>query len=210
MIPLGPLNGKSMGTTISPWIVTLDALEPFRVQGRRPDATAAIPAHLEDPERSTFAVELQVEVLAGQSAAAATITGASRLDESLHWTPRQMAAHAASAGSALRTGDLLATGTVSGPGAAERGCLLELTEGGAVPFALADGSARTYLQDGDTVRMTARAGDDGSGVGWGECVGQLLPARPFRRCSASPSGGGPRSACSMGRAKGRGEGQSVP
>lgn len=182
MIPLGPTNGKNMGTTISPWIVTLDALEPFRVQGQQqPSTNPTIPPHLQDPDHSTFAVRMQVEVLTGPSAAAtatATVTGASRL-ESLHWTPRQMAAHLVSAGSSLRTGDLLATGTVSGPEEMERGCMMELTEGGTVPFPMADGSTRTYLQDGDTVRMTARAGDDASGVGWGECVGQLLPARSF-------------------------------
>lgn len=180
MIPFGPTNGKNMGTTISPWIVTLDALEPFRIQGQQQTATApTIPPHLEDPDHSTFAVRMQVEVLTGPDAVAtATATGASRL-ESLYWTPRQMAAHLVSAGSSLRTGDLLATGTVSGPEEMERGCIMELTEGGTVPFPMADGSTRAYLQDGDTVRMTAHAGDDASGVGWGECVGQLLPARPF-------------------------------
>jgi fumarylacetoacetase len=173
MMPLGPCNGKNLGTTISPWVVTLDALEPFRVPA--PARTAPVQHHLEDPGNNSYAVRMQVEILAGS---AATVTGISHV-ESLYWNTRQMAAHIASAGSALRPGDILATGTVSGAETGSSGCLLEATQGGVAPIRLSDGSTRAFLEDGDVVRMTAVAGDSSLVVGWGECTGQLLPARPF-------------------------------
>jgi fumarylacetoacetase len=173
MTPLGPFNGKNFGTTISPWVVTPDALHAFKTEGQKP--VTDIPKHLRDPDLQTYAIRMQVEILAGN---AATVTGTSWL-QSLYWTPKQMIAHAVSAGAALRTGDLLATGTVSGEGADARGCLLELTEGGAKSFSLDDGSQRAFLQDGDVVRMTAVAGEDQSGVGFGECVGRLVASRSF-------------------------------
>ena len=169
MNPLGPFNGKNFGTTISPWVVTPDALDAFKAQGQKP--VVDIPRHLQDPDRRTYAIRMQVEILAGETA---TVTGTSWV-QTMYWTPRQMLAHAASAGAALRTGDILATGTVSEEGAGGKGCLLELSEGGSRPFRLDDGSERAFLQDGDVVRMTAVAGEDESGVGFGECVGRLVP-----------------------------------
>ncbi|KAJ9144560.1 Fumarylacetoacetase [Pleurostoma richardsiae] len=175
MTPLGPANGKNLGTTISPWIVTLDALEPFRLPS--PPRTLSVPPHLDDGGNGAYAVRMQAEVVVGHNA---TVTGVSQV-QWLYWTIRQMAAHIASAGASLRTGDLLATGTVSGPGKGTHGCLLEATEGGTSPVRLENGSTRGYLEDGDAVRMTAVAGDGKSSVGWGECVGQLLPAQPFNQ-----------------------------
>ena len=90
---------------------------------------------------------------------------------------RQMVAHTASTGSALRTGDIMATGTVSGPEDGALGCLLEITKGGQEPVTLCDGSQRTFLKDGDVVRLTAIAGHDNSGVGFGDCTGRLLASR---------------------------------
>lgn len=173
MIPLGPANGKNLGTTISPWIVTLDALEPHRLPP--PPRTVPVPPHLEDPTDGAYAIRMQVEVMAGPHSAT---TGVSDV-QSLYWTMRQMVAHLVSAGSALRTGDLLATGTVSGPGKGTHGCLLEATQGGTMPIPIGNGVTRTYLEDGDTVRMTAFARDPSSGIGWGECIGELIPARAF-------------------------------
>ena len=170
MTPLGPFNGKNFGTTISPWVVTLDALDAFKAQGQKP--VVDIPRHLQDPDRQTYAICMQVEILAGETA---TVTGTSWV-QTMYWTPRQILAHAASAGAALRTGDILATGTVSEEGEDGKGCLLELAEGGSRPFKLGDGSERTFLQDGDVVRMTAVAGQGESGVGFGECVGRLVPS----------------------------------
>jgi fumarylacetoacetase len=94
----------------------------------------------------------------------------------LHWSGRQMCAHLASTGADLQTGDILGTGTVSGPTDGSVGCLLEVTKGGKEPILLNDGSKRVYLQDGDVIRMTALAGAPGSGVGFGECIGELKPA----------------------------------
>ena len=172
MAPLGPLISKNFGSSISPWIITLDALNAFGVQGQK--RSVDIPNYLQDPGCRTFDIKMQVEILSGSKS---TITGRTSI-QSLYWTPRQIVAHVASAGSALRTGDLMATGTVTGAGQHNRGCLLELTEGGAVPAKLVDGSERAWLLDGDIVRMTAVAGHDSSGVGFGECVGKLVPCRP--------------------------------
>ncbi|KAK3904162.1 hypothetical protein C8A05DRAFT_13928 [Staphylotrichum tortipilum] len=174
MAPLGPFNGKNLGTTISPWVVTLPALTAFQTPGPIQNADITLPPHLRDPTRQTYSVCLQVEILTTDSSKeTATVTGTSHL-QTLYWTPRQMIAHAASAGAALRTGDVLATGTVSGEGDGEKGCLLELTEGGAKAVALVKGGERAFLKDGDVVRMTGFAGE---GVGFGECVGRLVAGR---------------------------------
>ncbi|KAK4149410.1 hypothetical protein C8A00DRAFT_18895 [Chaetomidium leptoderma] len=172
MTPLGPFNGKNFGTSISPWVVTPDALGAFRTEGQKP--VVDIPTHLQDPDHQTYAVRMQVEILAGDKA---TVTGTSWV-QTMYWTARQMIAHAVSAGAALRTGDILATGTVTGDGPDAKGCLLELSEGGSKPFKLDDGSERAFLQDGDVVRMTAVAGEEQSGVGFGECVGRLVARLP--------------------------------
>ena len=170
MIPLGPFNGKSVGTTISPWVVTLDALEPFRVKGQE---QRPVPSYLEDPERATYSISLHAELLVGE---ATTVLSTSRL-ESMYWNMRQMVAHTASAGSALRTGDIMATGTVSGPEEGALGCLLEISKGGKESVTLSDGSQRTFLQDGDIIRLTAVAGHEDSGVGFGDCTGRLVASR---------------------------------
>ncbi|RGP75123.1 hypothetical protein FLONG3_5807 [Fusarium longipes] len=173
MSPLGPFNGKSLGTSLSPWIVTLDALDPFRTRSPAQQTLAA--SYLQHPNPSTFSITMKVEVVADSTA---TTLGVCPV-EALYWTPQQMIAHSVSSGSALRTGDVLATGTVSGSDESSRGCMLETTEGGSKPVTLSDGSKRGYLEDGDVVRITAVVGGEDSGVGFGECVGQLTPARPY-------------------------------
>ncbi|KAF7715703.1 Uncharacterized protein PECH_008531 [Penicillium ucsense] len=170
MVPLGPLNGKSFGTSISPWIVTLDALEPFRVPGPKPERVLA--SHLEDVEVSSYAIDFKVEIIAGNKTTKISESNA----QDLHWSSRQMAAHLASIGADLQTGDIIGTGTVSGPVDGSYGCLLEITKAGKEPITLDDGSKRHFLLDGDIVRMTALAGGAGSGVGFGECVGEVMPA----------------------------------
>lgn len=171
MIPLGPLNGKSFATSISPWIVTLDALEPFKVPGPKPEV--ALTSHLEDIAASSYAIDLKVEILHGTQTTTVTESKA----QDLHWSGRQMAAHLASAGADLQTGDILGTGTVSGPVNGSYGCLLETTKAGKEPITMADGSKRHFLLDGDVIRMTAVAGGADSGVGFGECIGELQPAK---------------------------------
>lgn len=172
-MPLGPLIGKNFGTTISPWVVTLNALESFKVPA--PPRQEAVPRYLEDHENMTHSIRVQVEILSGGKS---TVIGSSNV-EWMYWNARQMLAHTVSAGAPLRAGDLMASGTVSGGGDETRGCLLETTEGGKVPVTLEDGTERGYLEDGDVVRLTGIAGTGDSGVGFGECVGKLLPARPF-------------------------------
>ncbi|OJZ89287.1 hypothetical protein ASPFODRAFT_78773 [Aspergillus luchuensis CBS 106.47] len=172
MIPLGPLNGKNFATTISPWIVTLDALQPFKTPG--PEPRVSLPAHLQDPGEFNYDISVVTELEAG-SGGSSTVLGRGNAKD-LFWSIRQMCAHLASTGCDLRTGDILGTGTVSGEEEGSYGCLLEVTEGGKKRVKLdgGDGEERGYLVDGDVVRLTAWAGE---GVGFGECVGQILPAR---------------------------------
>jgi fumarylacetoacetase len=168
MAPLGPLNGKNFGTSISPWVVTGDALEPFKTSG----STQTQPVHdyLKTPPTPTYDIRLEAEIsVNGQS----TVTCKSQL-QTLYWTLPQAIANLSSAGGGLRVGDLVATGTVSGSEDGQHGCLLESTEGGTVPIVLKDGSQRRYLEDGDIVGMSAVAGNDDSGVGFGQCIGQLI------------------------------------
>ncbi|KAJ5114000.1 hypothetical protein N7456_002534 [Penicillium angulare] len=171
MIPLGPLNGKAFGTSISPWIVTLDALAPFATPG--PKAEVALASHLEDVVESSYAIDFKVELIIEDQV---TTVSESKLQD-LHWSGRQMCAHLASSGADVRTGDILGTGTISGPDEGSMGCLLEITSGGKEPLTLGSGHKRHMLQDWDTVRMTAVAGGSASGVGFGECIGQLQPAK---------------------------------
>ncbi|KAJ1323515.1 fumarylacetoacetase [Microdochium nivale] len=176
MMPLGPLNGKAFGTTISPWIVTLDALRPHKASVPQPShAPDGIPSYLQDPDNSSHDITIRVEVLSGKHA---TVTGTTKV-KSLYWTPKQMLAHLASSGTALRTGDVAATGTVSGETRESLGCILEATNGGTDPLKLTDGTERRFLLDGDSVRLVGWAGGEDSGVGFGECIGELVPARPL-------------------------------
>jgi len=171
MMPLGPLNGKSFGTSISPWVITLDALEPFLIPGPTPEV--ALASHLEDDlDKSSYKIDFKVEIMSGQHV---TKVSESKFTD-LRWNGRQMAAHLASSGADLRTGDILGTGTVSGPDEKNFGCLLETTKAGKEPITLTDGSERKFLLDGDIVRFTGVAGGAGSGVGFGECIGQLVAA----------------------------------
>lgn len=172
MIPLGPVNGKNFGTSISPWVISYETLEPFKTTA--PITHSDVSIHMIDPTASTYSIMLKVEIISNSKS---TTTGLSNLS-SLFWTVRHMLAHTVSAGSPLRTGDLLATGTISGDQKGTYGCLLEETEGGRTPTQLEDGTNRSFLEDGDAVRITAIAGGEGSGVGFGECTGEVLPARP--------------------------------
>jgi fumarylacetoacetase len=166
--PLGPFLGKSFGTSISPWIVPLQALEQARIS---PPARDPEPLpYLADTE--PWGLDLALEVrLNGQVVSRPPFA-------TMYWTPAQMLAHMTVNGASTRTGDLYASGTVSGPDAGQRGCLLELSWGGAEPLVLPDGSVRTYLQDQDEVTITATApGEHGERIGFGAVGGRVLPAR---------------------------------
>jgi fumarylacetoacetase len=165
--PLGPFLAKSFATSISPWIVPLDALEDARISP--PPRDAELLAYLADTDK--WGLDLALEVrLNGHVVSRPPFA-------TMYWTPAQMLAHMTVNGASIRTGDLYASGTVSGPDRSQRGCLLELSWGGAEPVALADGSVRSFLLDADEVTITATApAASGARIGFGEVTGQILPA----------------------------------
>ncbi|MDI5961826.1 fumarylacetoacetase [Streptantibioticus silvisoli] len=169
-VPLGPFLAKSFATSVSPWVVPLPALEAARVAP--PERDTPLLPYLDDAALPAWGLDLRLEVrLNGHSLSRPPFSA-------MYWTAAQQLAHLTVNGAALRTGDLFASGTVSGPGAHERGCLLEMTANGRDPLSLPDGSARGFLQDGDVVTVTAWApGPDGTRVGFGEVTGRVLPAR---------------------------------
>jgi fumarylacetoacetase len=176
---LGPHLGKSFLTTISPWIVTMEALAPFRVAARgRGEGEPDVPAYLlggEDRAVGGIAIELTAE-LAAAGGQPQRIVRSNLTD--LYWTLAQMVAHQASNGAPLEAGDLIATGTVSGPDDEARGCLAEITIRGGAPIVLAEGVTRTMLEDGDTLTLRGRAMGDGYvPIGFGACSGTIHPAR---------------------------------
>ncbi len=152
-VPLGPMLGKSFATSVSAWVTPLAALDAARVQLPGQDPLPL--QHLRVEEPAGYALDLEVSV-------AGTVVSRPPY-ASTYWSPGQMLAHLTSNGAALRTGDLFASGTVSGPAEDERGCLLELTLGGRQPLTLRDGSERWYLSDGDEVVITATAPAAGGG-----------------------------------------------
>ena len=168
--PLGPFLGKSFATSISPWIVPLDALEAARVA---PPARDPLPLpYLRDVEDRGLDLDLEV-VLNGHTVSRPPFS-------TMYWTAAQQLAHMTVNGAPTRTGDVYGSGTVSGPEKEQRGCLLELSWGGAEPFTLPGGDTRTFLEDGDEVSITATApGTDGGRIGFGEVRGTVYPSRPF-------------------------------
>ncbi|MEQ7127881.1 fumarylacetoacetase [Actinopolymorpha sp. B11F2] len=177
--PLGPFLGKSFLTSISPWVVPLDALEPamFTPPTQVPEPLAYL--------RGTHDFGLDLELTVSLNG---TVLSRPRYAD-MYWTPGQKLAHLTANGAALRTGDLFASGTVSGPREDTCGSLIELTDGGTRPVTLADGSQRTFLLDGDTVTIeaTAPAGET-QRLGFGEVTGTVCPATaPAYR--VSPPGG---------------------
>ncbi|ABX34676.1 fumarylacetoacetase [Delftia acidovorans SPH-1] len=181
--PLGPFLSKNFATTVSPWIVTLEALEPYRTAFTRP-ATDPQPlpylSSAANSERGAFDVQLSVALETGrmraEGQAAQQITHTSY--RHAYWTMAQLVAHHSVNGCDLQPGDLLGTGTLSGPTSSEAGALLELTEGGKKPVALANGESRTFLQDGDAVILRGWCEKPGAArIGFGECRATVLPAR---------------------------------
>ncbi len=182
--PLGPFLAKSFATTVSPWIVTAEALLPFR--RAQPPRPAGDPQPLPylwdeaDQARGSWALELEVRLLT--PAMRARGEGPHRLSRSaladMYWTPGQLLAHHTSNGCDLRPGDLLGTGTISGPAPEQGGSLLELSAGGKAPVALPGGETRAFLEDGDEVILAAHARRDGFvSIGLGECRAEVAPAR---------------------------------
>jgi fumarylacetoacetase len=181
--PLGPFLAKNFASTISPWVVTLEALEPFR----RPLAPRAegdpepLPYLTSDDDRAHGGFGITVETwlrtaqMREAGEAAVRLTQGQATD--LYWSMAQLLVHHASSGCNLRPGDLLGSGTISGSAKESRGCLLELTWRGAEPLALPNGETRRFLEDGDELELTAFAEREGAArIGFGRCVGTILPA----------------------------------
>lgn len=167
-VPLGPFLGKSFATSISPWVVPMDALVRARLPPPRQDPEPL--PYLRDGRHWGLDLSLEVEWNG-------TVVSRPPFAQ-MYWTAAQQLAHLTVNGASLRTGDLFASGTVSGPRPGQRGSFLELTWDGTDPVTLADGSSRTFLEDGDTVRIRGSApGLDGVRIGFGDVAGTILPAR---------------------------------
>lgn len=170
-VPLGPFLAKNFGSTMSPWVVTLDALEPFRVKG--PDQHPHVLPYLAYEGDRNFDIQLEVLIQPEKSEA---VTVCRSNFKYMYWNMCQQLAHHTVNGCNIQTGDLYASGTISGPSPGSYGSMLELTWNGQKPLHLADGSERKFLHDGDTVVIKGFAEKDGVRIGFGECKGKLLPA----------------------------------
>lgn len=170
--PLGPFLGKSFGTSISPWILTLEALEPFKCEAPKQDPPCL--PYLTEPSRFTYDIPLEVAIRpAGEKESVVCRTNF----KYLYWTIAQQLAHHTINGCNLRTGDLLASGTISGPDRGSQACLLEQTSHGKEEITLEHGGTRKYLEDGDEVILSGCCKGDGFAVGFGTCHGKILPAK---------------------------------
>ncbi len=174
--PLGPFLAKSFATSISPWLITMEALEPFRCEpDPRADGDPPALPHLITSSRDAFAIRLEVWLRSAQMTAPVRLSSGNFA--SMYWTLAQMVAHHTSNGCPLRSGDLIGSGTVSGPAKENRGCLLELTWRGTEPIELPGGETRRFLEDGDEVILRGWAEAPGfRSIGLGECRGTILPA----------------------------------
>jgi len=181
--PLGPFLAKNFATTISPWVVTMEALAPFRAPAFvRPTGDPAPLPYLADEHDAAhggLALNLEVRLLTEKMRATGTAPHplSSGSFQQMYWTLAQLLTHHASNGCNLQPGDLLGSGTVSGPTPGSRGCLLELTARGTEPLRLPNGEVRRFLEDGDEVILRGYAERPGArGIGLGECRGRVLPA----------------------------------
>ena len=171
-VPLGPFNAKTFATSISPWIVALDALESFRTD--QPPQTPQPLGYLHHAGAHSFDIRLTAE-LRPRSAARGTLIARTNF-KYLYWTMAQQLAHHTVSGCNVRVGDLMGSGTISGPLPGSLGSLLEMTRDGRVPVALEGGEERTFLQDGDEVTLRGFCQGDGYRIGFGECSGRIVPA----------------------------------
>jgi fumarylacetoacetase len=181
--PLGPFLAKNFATSVSPWIVSFEALAPFRRPMQRPAGDPApLPYLHAEHDQQTGAIGLTLEVWLHTAAMRAAGQNPVRLSqanaaEAAYWSPAQLLAHHSSNGCNLATGDLFGTGTLSGPGAGQGGSLMELSRAGREPLTLPNGEQRSFLEDGDTVLMRAYAEAPGAvRIGLGTLSGTVLPA----------------------------------
>jgi fumarylacetoacetase len=180
--PLGPFLAKNFATTISPWVVTMEALEPFRCAPVEPDHEPL--EYLRYPQGAgrgaqgaggwSYDINLEIQLQAGADGAPHTICRSNF--KHLYWTMMQQLAHHTATGCNIRPGDLLASGTISGPTEDSFGSMLELAWRGTKPIKLPGGPQRKFIADGDTVNMRGLCAGDGYRIGFGDCAGELLPA----------------------------------
>ncbi len=173
-VPLGPFNAKNFLTSISPWIVTMDALEPFIIPGEKQDPEPV--EYLQRKKDYTFNINLEAYIKTENMQEPYKISDTNC--KYLYWSMDQQLVHHTITGCNLRTGDLLASGTISGPKPQERGCLLELSwdeEKGSVPLVLPSKETRTFLEDGDELTLTGYAQGKNYRIGFGEVKGKIIP-----------------------------------
>ncbi|KAI5583349.1 hypothetical protein BDE02_06G008100 [Populus trichocarpa] len=170
-VPLGPFLGKSFGTTLSPWIVTLDALEPFACDAPKQDPQPL--PYLAEKISKNYDISLEVQIKPAGQEDSCVVTRSNF--NHLYWTVTQQLAHHTINGCNLRPGDLLGSGTISGPEPESYGCLLELTWNGQKSLSL-NGTTRKFLEDGDEVVFSGCSKGDGYKVGFGTCSGKILPS----------------------------------
>jgi len=171
--PLGPFQSKATATTISPWIVTAAALAPFRIS--TPERERELLPYLSEPGPMLYDIALEV-ALAPEGGEEVVISRTNYSE--MYYSAAQQLCHHTSSGCAMRTGDLLGSGTISGTTPDSRGSLLEMSWGGKEPLALPGGGTRSFLEDGDTLTLRGAAQGDGYRIGFGESTGKVLPAVP--------------------------------
>ncbi len=172
--PLGPFQAKAFATSISPWIVSRDALEPFRTS--TPEREKDLLPYLREEKPGLYDIDLSV-LIQPEGGEAEEIARTNYRE--MYYSAAQQLTHHASSGCAMNAGDLLGSGTISGPEKSQRGSLLELSWGGKEPITLKDGSTRSFVEDGDTLTLTGHAQGDGFRVGFGSCTGKIRPAIDF-------------------------------
>jgi fumarylacetoacetase len=171
-VPLGPFQAKVFATSISPWVVTREALEPFRLHGPAQDPKPL--PYLQQVQPNNYDMALEVGLRAAQMNEAVNISRTNF--KYMYWSSVQQLVHHASSGCAMNVGDLLGSGTISGPEKDQRGSLLEISWNGTEPVELASGVKRTFLEDGDSLVMRGWCQGDGYRVGFGEVEGTILAA----------------------------------
>lgn len=170
-VPLGPFLGKNFGSTVSPWIVTMDALEPFRVKG--PEQFPNVLPYLYAEGNKNF--DIRLDVLIQPEGSEPTTVSRSNF-KYMYWNVNQQLAHHTINGCNIQVGDMYGSGTISGPSPGSYGSMLELSWNGQKPLTMPDGTERKFIEDGDTVIMRGFAEKDGTRIGFGECKGEILPA----------------------------------
>ena len=174
-VPLGPFLAKNFASSISPWIVTMDALEPFRVPS--PEQNPEPLPYLQ--QKGDRAFDIQLEVAIQPENLEETVVSRSNF-KYMYWTMAQQLAHHTINGCRVNAGDMMGSGTISGPTPDSFGSMLELTWGGKNPLTMKDGSERKFINDNDTVIIRGYCQNDTIRIGFGECASKLLPALPFK------------------------------